>query len=194
MGNYAIRRMALDGILAGVFLVLCLVRIRVGTFLEIGFGSIVLILAAVALSPVDALFIGLIGEFISQVFFSGYGLTPTTPLWVLPVALRGLLIGIVALIYKKKGDNLMNHKVVFYITCMAVALFISGLDTGILYLDGVIMGYPVAYTWAQTGIRFLSSQATAVVAATVVLPFYKAVVFLLPKDESDQRREATKKE
>ena len=178
MGNKSIRRIAFDGILIGLFLALGALRIRFGTFLEIGLGSLVLLVAALTLSPLDAFMIGTIGELLNQILFSGYGLTPTTPLWVLPVALRGLILGLVAYVYRKKNDNLVNHKVLYFVTVMGTALIISGLDTGILYLDGLIMGYPVQYTVAQTFIRFGTSQLTAVVVALLGLPLQKAVSFM----------------
>lgn len=183
MGDYRIRRIAMDGVLVGMFLVLGLLRLRFGTFLEIGLGTIVITLAAVAISPIDAFIIGAIGETLNQIFFSGYGITPTTPLWVLPVALRGLLIGLVAYLYRRKDDELICHKVVYFVTIMGTALIISGLDTGLLYLDGLIMGYPVQYTLAQTAIRFGTSQLTAVVVALLVIPLYRAVTFLLPRNK-----------
>lgn len=186
MGNYRIRRLCMDGVLIGLYLVLGLLRLRVGNFLEIGIGTIVITIAAISISPIDAFTIGAIGELLNQIFFSGYGLTPTTPLWVMPPAIRGLILGIVAWLFRKQGDDITKHKVLYFVTIMGTALFISGLDTGLLYLDGLIMGYPVAYTWAQTGIRFLTSQITAVVVALLALPVHKAVKFLLPKEQKDK--------
>ncbi|MCR5348501.1 MAG: ECF transporter S component [Bacilli bacterium] len=180
MGNQNLQRITLNGVLIGLFLVFGLLRFRIGTFLEIGLGSLVIVLAAVALSPWEAVTIGLIGEFLNQILFSGYGLTPTTPLWILPPAIRGLIIGLVALAFARKGDHITKHKVIYFITVLGTALFISGLDTGLLYLDGLIMGYPVHYTWLQTGIRFLTSQVTAVLVAILVLPLHRAIAFLLP--------------
>ncbi len=193
MGTNTIRRLALDGVLMALFLVLGMVRVRAG-FVEIGFGTIVITLAAFALSPIDALLIGGIGEFISQVFFSGYGLTPTTPLWVLPVALRGLFLGLIALIYKRKGDTITKHIVPCFLSIMGVALFISGLDTGILYLDGLIMNYPVSYTAAQTIIRFATSQLNAIICGILVIPLYKAVMFMLPNEEVKSGGKETEEE
>lgn len=186
MGNYRIRRLCMDGVLIGLYLVLGLLRLRVGNFLEIGIGTIVITIAAISISPIDAFTIGAIGELLNQIFFSGYGLTPTTPLWVMPPAIRGLILGIVAWLFRKQGDDITKHKVLYFVTIMGTALFISGLDTGLLYLDGLIMGYPAAYTWAQMGIRFLTSQITAVVVALLALPVHKAVEFLLPKEQKDK--------
>ena len=180
MGNVRLRRITLDGVMVALFLVLGVVRIRFGTFLEIGFGTLVITVVALAISPIDAFIVGFLGEFLNQILFSGYGLTPTTPLWCVPPAIRGLLIGLVALSFVRKGDALIRHKVLYFTTIMGTALFISLLDTGLLYLDGLIMGYPVAYTWAQTGIRFLTSQITAVVVALISLPLCRAVGFLVP--------------
>ena len=180
MGNNTIRRMCLDGVLIGLFLVFGLLRIRVGAYLEIGLGTIVIVIAAISLGLWDAVAIAALGEFMNQIFFSGYGLTPTTPLWVLPVVVRALIIGVVAALYRRKGDSLVKHKVLYFVTILGAALVISGLDTAILYLDGIIMGYPVAYTWAQTGIRFLTSQITAIIVAILTIPLHNAVSYLLP--------------
>lgn len=181
MGKNVVRQMTLDGILIALFVALGVLRIRVGNFLEIGFGSIVIIIAALLLSPVDVLIIATIGEGINQ-FLSPYGITPTIPLWILPVVVRGMLIALVAYLYRRKQDDLVNHPVIYFATLMGVALIISGLDTAILYLDGLIMGYPVYYTLAQTGIRFLTSQITAVVIGILVLLIYKSIKSLMPNN------------
>lgn len=181
MGNMAIRRITMNGVLIGLFLVLGLLRIRVGTFLEIGLGTIVITIAAVCLSPWEAIIIAALGEFMNQIFFSGYGLTPTTVLWVLPVVARAALLSLFAYLYRRKGESIVDHKVWFYVAVLGTALVVSCLDTGLLYLDGIIMHYPVAYTWAQTGIRFLTSQITAIIVVTLTIPLHRAVAFLLPR-------------
>ena len=189
MGNERIRRITIAGVMVGLFLVLAILRFRIGGFLEIGLGSLVLLVAALTLSPLDAFRIGTIGELLNQILFSGYGITPTTPLWVAPVAIRGLLLGLIAYAYRRKGDSLTNHKVLYFVFVMAVALFISGLDTGLLYLDGMIMGYPVQYTWIQTIARFGSSQVTAILVALLALPLYRAVSFILPQEKKTKEEQ-----
>lgn len=191
MGNNAIRRMTLDGVLIGLFLVLGLLRIRVGDFLEIGLGTIAITLAAISISPIDAIIIAGVGEFMNQVFFSGYGFTPTTFLWVFPVVLRAAILGFVAYLFKRKGDHITNHKVILFITIMGTALIISAVDTGLLLLDGVIMNYPVTFTWARTGIRVLTSQITAVVVALTIIPLHRAVSFILPTKKNPRPQEET---
>ena len=164
-----------------LFLILGFLRVRVGGFLEIGFGSIVIAFVAIMYGPADAMIVAALGETINQLFFSPYGASPTLPLWVLPVVVRALLIGVFANIYKKKGDHITNHILIYYLALMGVSLVISGLDTGLLYLDGAIMNYPVSYTFVQTIIRFGSSQVTAIICASITIPLYKGVMKALPK-------------
>ena len=181
MGNKVIQRICVNAIMIDLFLILGFLRIRVGGFLEIGFGSIVIAFVAILYGPLDAVIVAALGETINQLFFSPYGASPTLPLWVLPVVVRALLIGLLAWRYKKKGDHITNHIVVYYFSLMGVALIVSGLDTGLLYLDGIIMHYPVSYTFVQTIIRFFSSQVTAIICASITLPLYKGVMKALPR-------------
>ena len=186
MGINPVKRITLDGVLIALFLALGFLRIRVGTFLEIGFGTLVIVLAAVLLSPIDVLIIAGVGELLNQLFFSPYGITPTLPLWVLPVVVRGAIISLVAYLYRRKGDNLMKHKVIYFVTVLGAALVISCLDTGLLYLDGIIMNYPVSYTLLQTGMRFLTSQITGIVVSILVIFIYKSVYILFPNAKESE--------
>lgn len=172
--NQRIFRISIDGILIALFLILSLFSVRLG-FVEIGIKGLPAILAAVLISPIDGLIVGGIGEFLYQVFFSGYGLSPTTILWVLPLALRPFLIGLISVYFEKKGKDFVGFYPRYFISLAAVALFISVLDTGLLYLDGLIMGYPVAYTLLQNFLRFVSGQATAVVVSFILIPLFKAL-------------------
>ena len=176
MGNNLVKRITLDGILIAVFLVFSFFRIRVGNFMEIGFGSLIITLAAILLRPTDAIIIAFLGELVNQLFFTPYGITPTTALWVFPVVVRAAILSWVAYFFKKRKDDLTKHIILYFVTIMGTALLISGLDTGLLYLDGLIMGYPVSYTLLQTGMRFLTSQITAVIVALLALAIYKSAI------------------
>ena len=189
-----IYRISIDGILVALFLVLSLLSIRLG-FVEIGIKGSVAILAAVLISPIDGLIVGGLGEFLYQVFFSGYGLTPTTMLWVLPLALRPLFIGLFCRYFEKKGKDFVGFYPRYFIVFGAAALLISLLDTAILQLDGLIMGYPVTFTWVQTGIRFLSGQATAIVVSFLIIPLFKALSVIYDKRKTrDLPEEKTESE
>lgn len=185
MGNNLVKRITLDGILIAVFLVFSFFRIRVGNFMEIGFGSLIITLAAILLRPTDAIIIAFLGELVNQLFFTPYGITPTTALWVFPVVVRAAILSWVAYFFKKRKDDLTKHIILYFVTIMGTALLISGLDTGLLYLDGLIMGYPVSYTLLQTGMRFLTSQITAVIVALLALAIYKSANKLFDKGNQE---------
>ena len=175
MGDKWVKRICIDAMMGALYIVFALFRIRIGGFLEIGLGTLVITFVAFTYSTTDAVLVALIGETINQVFVSPYGASPTTPLWVAPVIIRGLLIGIASYMYKRKDDHITKHPVQCILWLMAIAVIISGLDTGLLYLDGIIMHYPVSYTAVQTIARFGSSQLTAIVVGLLSIPLYKAV-------------------
>lgn len=185
MGNNLVKRITLDGILIAVFLVFSFFRIRVGNFMEIGFGSLIITLAAILLRPTDAIIIAFLGELVNQLFFTPYGISPTTALWILPVVVRAAILSWVAYFFKKRKDDLTKHIILYFVTIMGTALLISGLDTGLLYLDGLIMGYPVSYTLLQTGMRFLTSQITAIIVALLALAIYKSANKLFDKGNKE---------
>lgn len=181
MGNKLLDKMCRTAIFIALFIALSFLRIRVGNFLEISFGTIVIAFTAIAFSPVEAISIALLGEGINQLFFTPYGITLTTPLWILPAVVRSILIVVIAYIFRRKNDDIINHKLMLYFTIAGTALVISALDTLILFLDGYIMGYPVAFTWAQTGLRILSSQINAVATTLLIIPLRKALDFYIRK-------------
>ena len=174
MGDRIVKRICLNAMMIALFVALGTLRIRIGGFLEIGLGSLVITFVAISYSPVDAMIVAVLGETINQIFISPYGASPTTPLWVAPVVVRALLIGLASWRYRKKSDHITNHYVIYFLTLMCIALIISGLDTGLLYLDGIIMNYPVSYTFVQTILRFVSSQITAILVAALTIPLYRA--------------------
>lgn len=184
MGKKILNRMCLIAIFVALFVTLCLFRIRIGNFLEISFGTVVIAFTAITFSPIDALAIAVLGEGINQLFLTPYGISPTTPLWILPVVLRAAIIVVVNLIYKRKGDDLFNHKVILYFTIAGAALIVSLFDTGLLFLDGIIMGYPVTLTWLQTLTRFLTSQANVLVTFLIIIPLRKATDYYIQRREN----------
>ena len=60
--------------------------------LKITLDSLPIIVGAALLGPLDGFLIGFFGSFLNQLLT--FGLTPTTIIWVLPAAIRGLLIGV----------------------------------------------------------------------------------------------------
>jgi hypothetical protein len=68
-------------------------------------------------------------------FFSTYGITATTPLWILPHALSGFLAGILA--RRVKEYNVVNVAVIATICAFTVTVF----NTLALFVDSKLFGY-----------------------------------------------------
>lgn len=87
-----------------------------------------------------------------------YGVTATTVLWIIPPAVRGLLIGLYA---KRCGYELSRKQLVGVL--IVTSLVVTLLNTGAIYLDSVIYGYyTYAYVFGKVGIRIVSGAVTAV--------------------------------
>lgn len=126
------RRLAFDAMLAAMCAVLGALSIDLGN-LKITFEGFPVLLGALLFGPLDGLAIGGIGTLVYQLL--RYGVSVTTPLWILPYMLAGLLVGLIA-----KGEKELSLK------RLALAVFSSSLlifllNTLVLYLDSRIYGY-----------------------------------------------------
>ena len=126
------RRLAVDAMLAAMCAVLGALSIDLGN-LKITFEGFPVLLGALLFGPLDGLAIGGIGTLVYQLL--RYGVSVTTPLWILPYMLAGLLVGLIA-----KGEEEPSLK------RLALAVFSSSLlifllNTLVLYLDSKIYGY-----------------------------------------------------
>lgn len=123
----------MDAVLAAMCAVLGAVSIDLGN-IKFSFESLPVIIGALLFGPIDGLFIGGIGTFLYQ--FLRYGLTVTTPLWILPYVLCGLVVGLYA---RKRRFELSRWQQAFIITLASVLIFV--LNTGVLYIDSKVYGY-----------------------------------------------------
>lgn len=167
--NRRILRIVMVGMLAALCYVLsAYVSIKAGS-MKFTFAGLPILLASLLFGPVDGMLVGGIGEFLSQLF--GYGLTPTTVLWILPAVVRGLMVGLYA---KSKKDSLpvVGTSGMIVLSSLTVTL-LNGL---VIWADAVIMGYySFAYVFGATGWRFLASLITAVLYCVVLIPLTAAL-------------------
>lgn len=123
-------RMVLIAMCAAIFVVLDrFVKIELFTF-KFTLSALPVIIIALLYGPVDGLLVGLLGSFISQVL-SEYGLTITTPLWMLPAIVRGLLVGLC----KNKSKKAQ------IIVILLSSLVVTGINTGVMIIDSIIFNY-----------------------------------------------------
>ena len=143
--GFTTKRLALNAVLIALYVLLGFWKIPIGNMLRINLASFAVVVCAVAFSPIDGLIVGFLGEFLSQIL-SPYGLTPTTALWALPEAVRGLLLGLFVLIFAKKQLDatalLKSKAMVWYlIACIFAGIVASLLNTLALYVDSKMYGY-----------------------------------------------------
>jgi uncharacterized membrane protein len=171
--NKLIYRMSIDAMLIAIYFVLAKFTIPIGN-IRITFATIAIIIPALLFSIPDTLVIALLGEFIIQ--WTGiYGLTITTPLWLVPPAIRGLIISTIAYVYKKGEDRLENHKVVYSITVISAAIITTVLNTLVMFLDAIIIGYPFEFFVVETIIRAAVGIGTSIVIGVICIPIVYAL-------------------
>ena len=164
---FSAKRLVLNAVLVGLYVVLSFWKIPIGNLLRVNFASFAVVLCAVAFSPVDALLVGFLGEFLGQIL-GPYGLTPTTLLWTLPEAVRGLLLGCSMLLLAKKNLTpgvLYKSKsiAVFLAVCIVVGIVAALLNTFALYVDSKMFGYYNEYM--VFGILFVRLGLACVMSA-----------------------------
>jgi len=147
--RFPVSRLALDAMLIALYVLLGYLKIPIGNMLRINLASFAVVVCAVTFSPVDALIVGFLGEFLSQIL-GPYGMTPTTLLWALPEAVRGLLLGLIMLIFTKKQLTpavLLKSKAIFSFLLANVftGIVASLLNTFALYVDSKMFGYYTYY-------------------------------------------------
>ena len=174
MGNFTVKRICVDGMLAAVYIVLSFASFSIAPNVQITFAGLAIVITAMAFGAPDAIIIATIGAFLSQLR-SSYGLTITTPLWMIPPILRAVVVGFVAFLYRRKGDLLENHPAMTFVTIIVAAMVVTGANTLVMWLDSIIVGYAYQWVVATTFIRFGVGMAEAALIAAVALPTMRAL-------------------
>lgn len=158
--NSPVMRLCTNAVLVALMFVFDIISIKVGN-LKVTFGGIPIILSAILYGPVNAAAVGLLGSLLGQLFT--YGLGPTTVLWILPAGVRGIVMGLLFIAFGKscKFEHLVTEII---ISSFAVTF----ANTVVMYLDGLIMKYPVQIVLYEIGVRLLISVITCVVYAVII--------------------------
>ena len=147
--------------------------IKIGN-LHFTLSSLPTVLAAVLFGPFPAALAAGVGEFLNQLL--GYGLTPTTPLWVLPPVVRVLLIGAFVAWAKKTPRRAEERPVALLFVCIGAAIVTTLVNTGMIWLDSVIFDYSTfAYVFGSFFARLFTGVVTAVLVAVLVIPLTEAL-------------------
>ena len=158
-----IKRMTICAMLCAINVVLSILApIKLANF-KFTFEAFPILIGGIMYGPSMGLLIGTLGSTIYQIFFSGYGLTITTPLWVLPHALSGLIVGI----YTKKNNFNLNKKQLITIT-MISAFLVTILNTVAQYIDAYIFDYPYAMVILTMLMKIISGIILSIIYSLII--------------------------
>lgn len=170
MVKFDTRRICRIAALAALSFLLNMVQIKLPANLRITFDSLPVVVGALAFGPVDGALAALLGEFFTQLL-SEYGLTATTALWLIPPALRGLMIGLAAWQFRGTSRPLEDRAPVCYGVCLAASVVTTLANTAVLWLDSILFHYySFPMIFGSLLLRVSTGLVTAVVLTTVALP------------------------
>lgn len=155
-------RLTTDAMLAALYVLLSVFLTVKAPMLEVSWCTLPLFLAAFLFGLPDALSVALVGSFLEQLL-SPYGLSITTPLWMLSPILAALAVGTAAYLLRARPS-----KVDLILALLAGELLLTVANTAALYLDGAIMGYAVAALHVLLPARLLSCAARAVLSCCLI--------------------------
>ena len=148
--------------------------IHSGNF-KLTFISLPVTFTAVLYGPAAGITVALLGEFLTQM--SGpFGLAPNTILWMIPPAINGLVVGLVARSMWKKEKKLEARPAVCYAVCIVSSIAYWVVNTIVLFIDSKIYGYyNFAFVFGSAALRLGKDLIVAVIVATVVIPLVRAL-------------------
>ncbi|MBQ3102788.1 MAG: ECF transporter S component [Oscillospiraceae bacterium] len=155
------RKLVISAMLAAMYVALCFAKIRIGT-LQITVSSLPVIMGGLLFGPLWGFAVGFIGSFFEQLLT--YGVDFTTILWLVPIGVRGLMVGA----YAKAKKTELDRKQLCFILILS-SLVVTTLNTASIYLHSVIWDYyTFAYVFGSIVSRYLAGVLTAVVLVIVV--------------------------
>ena len=157
------KRLTLLAMLIAIYVVLSILTIRTANF-KVTLEAFPILVAGLLSGPIDGLIVGGAGSFVYQLLFSGYGLTATTILWILPHALSGLLAGL----YAKTCHYELDFKKTVFI-CLISAWLVTALNLLALYVDSRLYGYySKALVFGSLLMRIITGTILAIIYAAIM--------------------------
>lgn len=173
--KFTTKRLVTNALLAAIYFTLTYFVIKpAGESLKITFASLALVVTALLFGPADACIVAFIGEFLYQTIL--YGVTATTPIWLLPPVLHAFLLGLFAKLLSKNDRPLYARTIPCYLVCVGAAILNSFVNAAALYADSHIYGY---YTpelvFGMMLVRILIAIATALLVTLVARPLVETL-------------------
>lgn len=172
--NKTIKRITGDGLMLAVYIVLSILTIKITPNLQIAFTSLAIIITCVVYGFVDGIVVAFLGSFVGQLT-STYGLTITTPIWMIPPILRAVVFGLAYELFLNHGVRLENKKILFFTFSIIAGLVVTAANTLAIWLDAVILEMPVEFVVVETVLRFVSSILSSIAMTFLSIPIIFAL-------------------
>lgn len=163
------KRLVFDALCAALYVLLSSYGSISLVNLKLSFDGVALLLGALLFGPVDGLIIGALGSFLGQLL-GPYGLSATTPLWMLPAMARGLAVGL----WAKKRNGRWGRRALAVIL-VATALMVTAITTGVMWIDSRVFGYAFAATLPSLVLRVAAGLITSALYTLLLPPILAAL-------------------
>lgn len=164
--------MSIDAMLTALYFVLAVVTIAVGN-VHFSLAALPAVVAVLLFGGGEGIVVALLGETLLQLFSYGFGIT--TPLWIVGPVVRIAFIALIAFFYRRKGDTLDHHPVVYLLALLTAAILTTALNTLAMYLDSLILDYPFTWVLWETIVRFLTGFGSALLVYLTTRPLLNAL-------------------
>ena len=167
-----IYRLVLNALFVAIYVVFSVFLAFKGKTIEISWASLPILLCAFLFSPADAIAVAICGSFLEQLL-SPYGLSATTPLWMLPVVLQAALASIAVYLARR-------HMRVWKMAVIIVAseLLLTVANIAVSYVDAILFDY-LEYLAIDIPLRLLNGGLRAVISCVLIplllIPLHKAL-------------------
>lgn len=177
LGQFSVQRLAIDAVLIAMYFGLSLLSVEFGG-IKLTFASLPTIICAMLFGPIDGFLVGFLGAFLEQML--KFGFTQTTLLWVLPPAIRGLFVGLCAILLRRhmSMETILQAKrpYVYFAVCIVSGIIVSSLNTLVYYVDAKIFQYYEYHLiFGVFWLRLLSGILSTILMAGVALPVIEAL-------------------
>ena len=161
-------RLTLDAMFVALYVILgTFASFKIPGVVQISFSTLPILLCACLCRPSDAALVAVLGTFLEQVIDpSPYGFA-TLPLWLIP----NLLLALVAAFGASRANRFQNRAYATVFLCATIVLaelLLTLCNTGMLYLDGYILHYPVKALHLLLPTRLINGLGRSAVSACLI--------------------------
>lgn len=162
-------KLAAIGILSALCIVLSCLSVKTGP-LTISFASLPIYVAAFYLGTPEAILVALLGGAADQII--SYGISATTPLWLIPGILRATTASLLSYWYNKCYKKpIETSYIVTLVACVIPSLICTFATTTVMAIDALLFDYfSWTYILSSLGMRLFSSTIVAVLCGIVISP------------------------